>query len=267
MTSLATRIDGPVAVIGDVHGQVDKLLTVLDQLRQRPDFEKRWLVFIGDLVDRGPDPKGVLEIVQDLLVTHPRTTIVCGNHELAMAGALQLVPTPEYAEWAPRWIEDYGADTTFDSFEVPFGDLDALREALSDEQRALLSNLPWVVEHPQYLFVHAGLDPNTPFAMQLRILRQRDYTLNRPQWLCSKSFVTAPVPHDCPATVVSGHVRVSAVKFNPKRILIDTSGGEDDGDLSCVLLPEQRVISSSQDEPEPAAVSSSSSGKSWWKLW
>ena len=55
---LATRIDGPVAVIGDLHGQVEQLVALLDRLHERPDFRDRWLVFIGDFVDRGPDPKG-----------------------------------------------------------------------------------------------------------------------------------------------------------------------------------------------------------------
>ena len=52
MTDLATRIQGPVAVIGDVHGQTDQLEGVLDKLRALPDYERRWLVFIGDFVDR-----------------------------------------------------------------------------------------------------------------------------------------------------------------------------------------------------------------------
>ena len=60
MSRLASRIQGPVAVIGDVHGQVEKLLTILDRLRELPDYEQRWIVFIGDLVDRGPDPRGAI---------------------------------------------------------------------------------------------------------------------------------------------------------------------------------------------------------------
>ncbi|MEX0726509.1 MAG: metallophosphoesterase, partial [Planctomycetaceae bacterium] len=83
MTALAARIQGPVAVIGDVHGQVDQLLTVLDQLRSLPRFEQRWIVFIGDVVDRGPDPKGAMDVICDLMMSHPRTTIVAGNHDYA----------------------------------------------------------------------------------------------------------------------------------------------------------------------------------------
>ncbi|MBI1310013.1 metallophosphoesterase [bacterium] len=269
MSALATRIDGPVAVIGDVHGQTNELEEVLSQLQRLPDFERRWLVFIGDLVDRGPDPRGALDIVCDLIEQHPRTTIVAGNHELAMAGALGLVPTPDYAEWPTRWVNDYLSESTFESFGVEHGDLDALRNRLSERHVELLARMPWCVEHPEFLFVHAGLDPNTPFEMQLRILRQKDYSLNRPPWLCSKSLVTAPVPQDCRVTVVSGHVRVPEVSIQPKRILIDTTGGES-GDLSCVLLPEKKVVTSghnSRREPQTVGADSSSGSKSWWKFW
>jgi serine/threonine protein phosphatase 1 len=265
MAGLASQIQGPIAVIGDVHGQVDQLITILDRLRRLPDYESRWIVFIGDLVDRGPDPKGALDVVCDLLLEHPRTTVICGNHELAMAGSLGLIPTPDYSTWGERWLADYSAETTFDSFGVPFGDFAGLRARLSERHVELLSDLPWLVEHRDFLFVHAGLDPNTPFEMQKRILRQRDYSLNRPQWLCSKSFPTAPIPPDCPVTVVTGHVEVPAVEHGNKKLRIDTTGGHG-GDLSCVLLPEMKIISSGQNAPSHAAAAGKS-GKSWWKLW
>lgn len=261
---LDSQIQGPVAVIGDVHGQVDQLITILDRLRRLPDFESRWIVFIGDLVDRGPDPKGALDVICDLMLEHPRTTVVCGNHELAMAGALQLIPTPEYSNWSQRWVADYLSETTFQSFGVQPGDLTGLRSSLSERHVELLSDLPWCVEHRDFLFVHAGLDPNTPFEMQVRILRERDYSLNRPQWLCSKSFSTAPIPSDCRVTVVTGHVQVPAVEHGNKKLRIDTTGGFG-GELSCVLLPEMKIVSSG-NAASPTAHAGKS-GKSWWKLW
>lgn len=265
MAQLATRIRGPVSVIGDVHGQVDQLASVLDQLRSCPDFNERWIVFIGDLVDRGPDSKGAIEIICDLMLEHPRTTIASGNHDLAMAAALGLIPTPDYADWSTRWVRDYLSESTFESYGVDHGDLENLKSAMPDRHIDLLTDLPWGIEHPEFYFVHAGMDPNTPFEMQVRILRQKDYSLNRPQWLCSKGFVDSPVPVDCPVAIVSGHVPVPAVRMEPKRILIDTTGGEG-GDLSCVLLPERTVISSSGD-PAVEVVGDSRPKKSRWKLW
>lgn len=245
------EIFGPVAVIGDVHGQVDQLGRILEQLQQLPDYERRWILFIGDLVDRGPDSKGALDIVLDLMVHHPKTTAICGNHELAMAAALGLVETPDYSDWPGRWLDHYGSEPTFQSYGVDdVGNLDALKQVVPDEHQQYLADLPWCVEHPEYFFVHGGLDPNAPFRLQREILRARDFTLNRPQWLCSKSLTMQLPPHDCPVTVVSGHVRVPQVQFGPKRILCDTTGGSG-GSLSCVLLPEHKVLHSN---PELAVV-------------
>lgn len=250
MIQLAKRIDGPVAVIGDVHGQVDELQDLLDQLHGSPDFERRWVVFIGDLVDRGPDPRQAIELFIELQSRHPRTTAIAGNHEFAMAAALDLIPTPDYSDWAERWCDHYGAETTFASYGVPFGELDALHDAMPAAHREWIAELPWCVEHPEYLFVHAGLDANQPLAMQRAVLDERDFTLTRPPWLCSKTFVHAGVPYDCQQTVVSGHVPVPAVHFGDRRILVDTTGGVE-GDLSCVLLPEEIVITSGDNPPPP----------------
>lgn len=258
------NISGPVAVIGDVHGQVDQLGRILEQLQRLPDYERRWIVFIGDLVDRGPDPKGAIDLMLDLMVHHGRTTIVAGNHELAMAGALKLVPTPEYSDWSARWLDHYGCEPTFRSYGCDMGDLPGLAEQIPSGHRSLLADAPWCVEHPEYFFVHAGVDPNSPFAVQREILRARDFTLNRPQWLCSKSLPFEEPPRDCPYVVVSGHVKVPQVQFGRKRILVDTTGGEG-GSLSCALLPENKVIHSDPNA-RPAAAHATPEKKKGW-LW
>lgn len=251
---METMISGPVAVIGDIHGQVEQLGRILEQLRQLPNYEKRWIVLIGDLVDRGPDPKGAIDLLCDLMVHHPRTTVISGNHELAMSAALGLVKTPDYSDWSGRWVDHYGCETTFRSYGVEPGELDALREALPSDHREFLANVPWCVEHSQFFFVHSGLDPNSPFEVQRQILKARDFTLNRPPWLCSKSLPFEEPPQDCGQVVVSGHVKVPQVKLGRRRILVDTTGGEG-GSLSCVLLPEGKVIHSDPSQArEPAVV-------------
>lgn len=252
--ALETTITGPVAVIGDVHGQVEQLARILEQLRDLPDYDRRWIVFIGDLVDRGPDSKGAIELVLDLMLHHPRTTVVAGNHELAMAAALGLVETPEYSDWSGRWIDHYGSEATFRSYGLHAPDLAGLAAQLPRTHQELLAEAPWSVEHPEYFFVHAGLDPNSPFAMQREVLRARDFTLNRPPWLCSKRLPFEEPPRDCSQVVVSGHVKVPQVQFGRKRILVDTTGGEG-GSLSCVLLPENKLIQSHPDARSTASGS------------
>jgi serine/threonine protein phosphatase 1 len=241
----ATRIQGPVAVIGDVHGQTDKLAAILRQLDARGDSANRWIVFIGDLVDRGPDSRGTMDIVASLLREGRQATMVAGNHELAMAGALDLIPTPDYADWKNRWLGGYGAETTFASYGVPFGDCGALKAAVPADHRRILAEAPWSVEHPDFFFVHAGLDPNLPFAAQRAMLQQRDFTLNQPGWLFSKRWPFEMLPAGCDRTVISGHVPLPSVQIDRQRILLDTTGGVG-GDLSCVLLPERTILTSAE---------------------
>ena len=258
--TLEKSISGPIAVIGDVHGQVEQLARVLEQIESLPDYERRWVVFIGDLVDRGPNPKAAIDLMLQQFERHSKTTIICGNHELAMAASIQAIPTPEYSDWAGRWVDHYDSDTTFSSYGVEFGDLDGLREQVPESHLQLLAEMPWCVEHPEYFFVHAGLMPHTPFALQRDILMTRDFTLNRPDWLCSKSLPFEGPPHDCTHTVVSGHVRVPEVRFGKRRILIDTTGGHG-GSLSCVLLPENRVIES---DPSQRKSSNRTRKRGWF---
>lgn len=268
--NLATEIEGPVAVIGDVHGQVDKLGVLLDRIQDAPDFDRRWVVFVGDYVDRGPDTRAALEMVLEFMEYHPRTTGIAGNHDFAMCASLGLIEAPEYSNWADRWLDHYDAQSTFSSYGVEYGDLDALYQAVPAQQREFLASLPWVVEHPEYLFVHAGLDPYSATEMQLRILRQRDFSLNRPQWLCEKKYAEDPVPADCTKTVVSGHVWFNDVIIRPQRILCDTTGGRE-GNLSAVLLPEMQVLTSGRQQRRTSAnmpvMSAPEPSRSWWKFW
>lgn len=269
MASVPQRIDGPVAVIGDVHGQTDKLRQVIGQLARLPDIHRRWIVFIGDLVDRGPDPAGAVRLYCDLARQHDKVTWVCGNHELAMMGSLDLLPTPDHVDFKGRWINHYDSDKTFSSYGVPHGDLDALKEALPEEHRRLMSDLPWSVEHREFLFVHAGLDRDMQFETQIRILRERDYSLAHPPWLYSKNFLLMGPPADCPVPVVVGHVPVPAVTFSNGVICTDTTGGLG-GELSCVLLPERVVISSHTMTPpgqQFAPPPPPQQQKPWWKVW
>ncbi|MDJ0927390.1 MAG: metallophosphoesterase [Gammaproteobacteria bacterium] len=75
---------GPLDIVGDVHGEIDVLNELLAQLGYDPDGghpDGRRLVFIGDLVDRGPDSPAVLDRVARL-VADAGAQCILGNHEL-----------------------------------------------------------------------------------------------------------------------------------------------------------------------------------------
>jgi len=75
---------GPLDIVGDVHGELEALKNLLKNLgynNQGEHSEGRRLIFVGDLVDRGPDSPGVVSLVRDL-VESGRAFAIIGNHEL-----------------------------------------------------------------------------------------------------------------------------------------------------------------------------------------
>lgn len=88
-----TELTGPFDIIGDVHGCRSELETLLRELGWRFDRplprhpEGRTAVFVGDLVDRGPDTPGVLRLVM-ALVEAGTAICVSGNHEQKLVRAL-----------------------------------------------------------------------------------------------------------------------------------------------------------------------------------
>lgn len=84
MSLIEKLFDGPIDIVGDVHGEIDALRALLEQLgydEQGNHPQHRRLVFLGDLVDRGPDSVGVVQLVMRL-VEKGKAQCVLGNHEL-----------------------------------------------------------------------------------------------------------------------------------------------------------------------------------------
>jgi hypothetical protein len=84
MPLVHSLFDGPVDVVGDTHGEIQALHDLMARLGYREDGihpERRRLVFLGDLTDRGPDSLAVVSLVQRL-VDHDLAQCVLGNHDL-----------------------------------------------------------------------------------------------------------------------------------------------------------------------------------------
>lgn len=89
--AIQTLSSGPIDIIGDIHGELDALNLLLDRLGydqfgRHP--QNRTLVFLGDLVDRGPNSPGVVEKVSGLYFAK-RAQCILGNHELRLLNQVQ----------------------------------------------------------------------------------------------------------------------------------------------------------------------------------
>lgn len=84
MKTVESMFEGPLDVVGDIHGQVDALRSLLRELDYSPEGshpEDRKVIFVGDLIDRGPDSVAVVEQVSSM-VAAGNAQCVLGNHEL-----------------------------------------------------------------------------------------------------------------------------------------------------------------------------------------
>lgn len=118
-------------VIGDVHGKYDLLMKLVDKLPK--DSE---LCFIGDLIDRGPDSKQVVDFVKD-----NNHRCVRGNHEDMMIRAFVNRGMDN------MWMRN-GGGATLDSFS---DNLDLIR----DEYLPWLKSLPITDTYKDFLISHS----------------------------------------------------------------------------------------------------------------
>lgn len=111
VTSLKSAKPRVVCCIGDVHGYMSKfqrLWTNLEILIDPSDFETALIIFLGDYCDRGPNTREVIDLLISLPSKYPRQSHVflCGNHDLAFAAFLGVLPSPpDGSAFSDTWKE------------------------------------------------------------------------------------------------------------------------------------------------------------------
>lgn len=208
----------PAAVyaVGDIHGYLGQLEALeRDILADGAAIAgEKWLVTLGDHIDRGPASAAVLDHIMKPLPVGWRRIALVGNHDQIMIDYLRDPKAHDY------WLAEGGAETLV-SYGVDFEALRATPDvdrAIHKEFRArvpgthleLLENLPIALSLPGWLFVHAGIRPGVP------LHRQTDDDLI---WIRSPFLET---PRRDGLTVVHGHTPGAAPVFIDGRIGIDT---------------------------------------------
>ncbi|XP_075509188.1 tyrosine-protein phosphatase RLPH2-like [Primulina tabacum] len=100
-----------VCGIGDIHGYMDKLQNLWSNLEIAvgpSDFNTALIIFLGDYCDRGPDTQKVIDFLTSLPTKYPNQTHVflCGNHDLAFAAFLGVLPSPpDGSPFSETWNE------------------------------------------------------------------------------------------------------------------------------------------------------------------
>ena len=95
MPLIETISSQDIDVIGDIHGEIDALNNLLERLgydiHSDVHPQGRRLIFVGDLIDRGPNSIAVVRKVRDLINAGTAQAII-GNHELELETCAHLAP-------------------------------------------------------------------------------------------------------------------------------------------------------------------------------
>jgi len=230
--------------VGDIHGTRDKLEALLDSL---PLEEGDRLVFLGDYVDRGPDARGVVELLLGFARRWPCTFLI-GNHESMFLDYIGW--KGDFYDKGEYFLANGGIETLL-SYGVR--DFDAVeREGLElpPEHARFFRELVPHHRDGDYLFVHAGLGlPELGLSDVDRALERAkpaDLLWNR---------MSGDLRHLLGVTLVYGHSPdpTLRVRWNtPYSIGIDT-GAVYGGPLTALALPSERVFQAG-DEGGPSGL-------------
>ncbi|MCK8463119.1 metallophosphoesterase [Aliiroseovarius sp. S1339] len=150
-----------VFAIGDVHGQADLLVQLLDEIKNTPrQARTRHLVFLGDLIDRGPESIRAVNIAMGAaqFANADELHVLPGNHDLSLIFALS---SPRLLS---RWVSDGGgsvlAEIGMSESKHSSGEItQELKRVLHPEYLHRMAEGPTHKYLGEILFVHAGVRP------------------------------------------------------------------------------------------------------------
>jgi serine/threonine protein phosphatase 1 len=136
--------------IGDVHGCIQALDTVLDSIAPTSDDR---IIFLGDVIDQGRESREVLERII-ALKRQCEVVLIQGNHEEMLYAARE-------DEKSLRYWENCGGVATLNSYR--FGG--TLADIRADHWALLDTCVPYH-ETDEFIFAHANYRPDLPMAEQ-----------------------------------------------------------------------------------------------------
>jgi len=159
-------------VIGDIHGMLRPLRALIDEVMRRDPSAR--LFFVGDYVNRGPESRGVVDLLLSLTDAH----FVRGNHDdivdLVLHGSGYDPNSAPDAGSAFAWFMQHGLGATFASYgadpltleraaRAPTPDrIKQVTAGVPEAHRAFFRGLPPVIEQPDFFVIHALWDPDDP---------------------------------------------------------------------------------------------------------
>lgn len=208
-----------VYAIGDIHGQIDMLRAAHDRIdadRARCADTTAPIIHLGDLTDRGPDSKGVIQFLIDGVARGETWLTVKGNHDRMFE---EFLNDPDYHDPCLRakyeWLHPrLGGIETLASYGVNADTSHAeIQRAVPQAHRDFLANMPLMHHFGDLAFVHAGIRPNVALTDQ-----SEDDLL----WIRAE-FHAETNPFE--ALIIHGHTSVDVATHHGNRVNLDTGAG------------------------------------------
>lgn len=215
--------------IGDVHGRLDLARAMIDtiaaDIAARPRL-RTFVTFLGDLVDRGPHSREVVEFLRLLRPRDYELVFLMGNHEEIMLRVLdgETSALEQWFEFGGReCARSYGVPDLARASYAPSDVARDLRRAVPPAHVAFLRALDDSFTFGDYVLVHAGVRPGVPLADQ----HPDDLRWIREDFLDSD--------HDHGFVAVHGHTVVAEPEERANRIGVDT-GAYHSGRLTALVI-------------------------------
>jgi serine/threonine protein phosphatase 1 len=219
-----------VYAVGDTHGCVDRLRALHEAIvkdAEQTAPARRVVVYLGDYLDRGPDPRGLVTLLIDEPLPGFDSVHLIGNHESFLLQFLQDRTV------APLWMMNGGAATCISYGVDPAAPPEhgarlewlqrELGERIPEAHLAFFAALRPSHLEGDYLFVHAGVRPGIPLDAQ----DEADLLWIREPFLSSGE--------DFGKVIVHGHTPVREPVVHANRIGVDT-GACYGGPLTALVL-------------------------------
>lgn len=215
-----------VYAVGDIHGCSDETAVLLKHLEQEEGLnDDDTIIFLGDYIDRGPDTKGVVDILLDFKVRFPKARFLKGNHEDMLLDFLGFG-----GRLGQAFLYNGGLETVQSYGISVFASPEEMVGAFPQPHFKFFCDLESIIRAGRFAFVHAGLNP-------LRDL----YTQNDNDvfWIRDEFIVNI---HPFEHTVIFGHTPHQEIVLDlPFKIGIDT-GLVFGNKLSCIEVRSGKVI-------------------------
>ena len=202
-------------VFGDIHGQYNLFLNIIKHIN--PQKEDRF-IFVGDLIDRGPDSC----ILLDFLINFKddfNCDFILGNHEQMLLGAMEGKSDFNY------WLK-FGGKNTLDSYKSEYN----YPPKVKKEHLSFIKSFVDYVELENYIITHASFNPNE----DVKKFSDSFYRWNTP--LVTEKHVSGKL-------FILGHTRVDVPYRFDGCVLIDTCSGKGES-ITAICLEDNLFITS-----------------------